>query len=121
MACEGGEAIKERRRRRGRPIVSAARSRQRLSRQLRLDEIGEAAGATLEGRCDAHVVASGQMRGAARPALVLRPFEEAAPARGSKPHSAPLSSGAPSSIATEPNRAWKRWPVPLSRALIVDE
>jgi hypothetical protein len=76
-----------------------------------VDWIGEVAAATLEERRDAHevVVAPGQMRGKARLAPIFRPFDKPRARTEFKATSGPPSSAAPSSIATEPNRAWKRW------------
>src|SRR5208282_2785297 len=71
MAWEGGEAVKEPPEAERGPDRFPQR-RQRLSRQLRLDEIGEAAGATLTRV----VVELGQMHGIARPTPVFRPFDK---------------------------------------------
>jgi hypothetical protein len=56
-ADDGGEMVKERRRaKRGADRFGGSQRRQRRGRRLRLDEIGEAAGAAVEERRDGHEV-----------------------------------------------------------------
>jgi hypothetical protein len=86
-AFEGGEAVKDAAESE-RPIVPAARSAGGApadgSVPIEID-IGEAAGATVEERRDAHgaVVAPGQMRGQGSTSATIPPVWQAAPAWGS--------------------------------------